>query len=234
MIRRILLALGALLTVANVVLALALPAPVVPITTYSTNWAGYVASGAAGEFTGLTAEWRVPYVNCTATPFADSVQWIGLDGFKDKTVEQLGTAAECEYGFPVYGAWFEMYPADPVLANVTVKPGDLVRASLVEVSDHYSLVLTDLTTGKSASDSVYCGSSCERSSAEVISEAPSGGGGILPLADFGRVAFNDIQVYSNGAWQLYKVVQRQGKQTLQKPGAYSGNGFAVVWEGEGY
>jgi Peptidase A4 family len=238
LLKRALLAVGGLLTALNVsLIAVGMPGPPLPLLVHSSNWSGYAAVGSAGQFTSVSAEWRVPSVNCALDPEAYSAQWVGLDGFNDKTVEQLGTEADCYYGVPVYGAWFEMYPAYPTVAHISVRPGDLISASVHGSDGSYHLVITDLTTGKSASRTGKCGSSCERSSAEVISEAPSSDYGTLPLADFGSVQFSDVQVNSASLlspnWKTYEIVQRQDGAILQQPSALNGDGFAVTWKGSG-
>ena len=83
-----------------------------------------------------------------------------------------------------------MYPADPVYYTNTVKPGDAMSASVTfSGTDTYTLVLKDSTQGWTKTRaSTRAG--FDRSSAEVITEAPcSGSGGILPLADFGTVNY---------------------------------------------
>src|ERR1700691_3122529 len=122
------MAVGALLGAANLAVAVAIPTP--PPVVHSANWAGYVAVGKPGEFTGVSAEWRVPKANCSATPNAYASQWVGLDGFTDKTVEQLGVDAVCSYGEVEYVGWFEMYPAYPVAADLTIHPGDRMQATI--------------------------------------------------------------------------------------------------------
>jgi hypothetical protein len=234
LLKRVLLAVGALLTAANIALPIVAPSPVPSSSVlHSANWAGYVAAGHAGEFDGVSAEWRVPKVDCLKTPYGYAAQWVGLDGFSDKTVEQLGTEAVCYYGLPVYGAWFEMYPADPVVAQLAVHAGDLMRASIVELDGEYMLVIQDLTTGKSQATVAKCGATCERSSAEVISEAPSSSDGILPLADFGSVQFSDVRFAAHGSYTTDEIVQRQDGAILQQPSALSDNSFAIVWKGSG-
>jgi hypothetical protein len=44
-------------------------------------------------------------------PSSFSAHWVGVDGYSDGTVEQLGTEADVDSaGHTQYYAWFEMYP----------------------------------------------------------------------------------------------------------------------------
>jgi hypothetical protein len=73
-------------------------------TSHSNNWAGYAAlpEHAGGRFRFVQATFTVPSVNCTATPNAFSVHWVGLDGFATSTVQQDGIEANCNGIAPVY------------------------------------------------------------------------------------------------------------------------------------
>jgi hypothetical protein len=160
------------------------------ITDTSTNWAGYALSGST--YTSVSASWVEPKVKCTTGDQYSSF-WVGLDGFTTDSVEQTGTEADCSDGTPTYAAWYEMYPADPVTCRNAVKPGDHLTATVTyEGSDKYSLKLADTTAGwiRTANRTQ---DGLARASAEVVAEAPYNGG-VLPLADFGRVRFSSATV----------------------------------------
>ena len=99
----------------------------------STNWAGYAVTGAA--FSSVSGSWGQPSATCATHKAALAAFWIGLDGYgaSDPTVEQIGTDSDCAKGKgkasggPTYYAWFEMYPAPPVVLSqrfYPVAPGD--------------------------------------------------------------------------------------------------------------
>lgn len=94
----------------------------------SSNWSGYAVQ-AASAFTDVVGSWTQPAVSCTAATTYSSF-WIGIDGYADTTVEQLGTEADCVHGSPVYRAWYELYPKAPVTFPDTVKPGDVLSAQV--------------------------------------------------------------------------------------------------------
>ncbi len=154
----------------------------------SSNWSGYAAYGAAGRFTSVASTWTQPAVSCTAQNRYSSY-WVGLDGYNTSTVEQLGTEGDCINGAARYYAWLEMYPRPGSVIGVTVTPSHSYSASVTTLRrGSFALRLTDVTTGQSFS-TVEKLNSAQGASAEVVVEAPSNGGGILPLANFGTASF---------------------------------------------
>lgn len=200
-------------------------------TTKSQNWAGYAAAG--GPFTKVSAKWTQPSVTCSQTN-TYSVFWVGLDGFNSSTVEQTGTAGFCEGGSPVYFAWYEVYPKEPIIEiNKPVKPGDAFSASATAVSStSFKLVISDSTQNwKYKTTQTLTGANL--SSAEVIAEAPSNQNGVLPLADFGTVHFTGSMVdgKSLGSFSPTEIVMVTSSGTVKaQPSALSGGkSFSVTW-----
>ena len=161
----------------------------------STNWSGYAVTGSNGAFTSVSASWTQPTATCTSGGRRGSDQyaafWVGLDGYSSNSVEQTGSDSDCNGRTPDYYGWYEMYPANPVYYTNTVEPGDSMSASVAfSGTDTYTLVLKDNTRGWTQTQSIN-ESGFDRSSAEVITEAPccTASGGILPLADFGTINY---------------------------------------------
>jgi hypothetical protein len=161
----------------------------------STNWSGYAVTGANDAFTSVSANWTQPTATCTSGGRRSSDQyaafWVGLDGYSSDSVEQTGSDSDCDGRTPDYYGWYEMYPADPVYYTNTVKPGDSMSASVTfSGTDTYTLVLKDSTQGWTQTQKIS-ESGFDRSSAEVITEAPccTASGGILPLSDFGTINY---------------------------------------------
>ena len=74
-----------------------------------------------------------------------SAYWIGLDGYRNKTVEQIGTESDCEGDSPYYFAWWQMYPTPFVKldsSNHPVKPGDTLSATVSRWGESYRLSLS--------------------------------------------------------------------------------------------
>jgi len=160
----------------------------------STNWSGYAATGSNGAFKSVSASWTQPTATCSGGRRSSdeyAAFWVGLDGYNSSSVEQTGTDSDCDGRTPDYYGWYEMYPADPVYYTNTVEPGDSVSASVTfSGTDTYTLVLKDNTRGWTQTQTIS-ESGFDRSSAEVITEAPccTASGGILPLADFGTINY---------------------------------------------
>jgi len=159
----------------------------VPGSVQSSNWSGFAVTGS--KFTNAAGSWHVPGVDCAKTPNTYSSFWVGIDGYSDNTVEQIGTESDCSGGTPTYYAWYEFYPADPVvISTVPVGNGNIISASVSYNGSKFTLTLTDEKTGKSFSITKGV-SGAKRTSAEWIAEAPSLSGSILPLADFVKANF---------------------------------------------
>ena len=221
-------------------------------TFVSTNWSGYAVAANTGDQMGFVgADFNIPSVNCAKSPIGtygasyDS-QWVGLDGLTSGTVEQTGIGTYCTStsGAPGYYAWFEMYPLNPV-AFTGVNPGDALSTTVQYFgNDEYHLNLTDITTGATASATDKCptGSTCENTSAEVISEDP--GGAVdngVNLADFGMENFTGTRVESttnlsgslaqSSEWTPVTLdMEDDGGTPMATPsGLYGGRSFNVAW-----
>jgi hypothetical protein len=195
----------------------------------SSNWSGYAATGAT--FTSVSASWTQPAVSCGSQTTYSSF-WVGLDGDGSNSVEQTGSEADCSGGSPVYSSWYEMYPKAPVNFSDPVSPGDVFHASVTSTGGgRFTLVLTDQTKGWSHTVAAR-GRSAALASAEVIAEAPSSSGGVLPLADFGTASFTGASAdgVSLSAFNPDPITMASGSTTKATPGNISNSGdFSVTW-----
>ena len=200
----------------------------------STNWSGYAATGGTGAFHSISASWVEPAGTCTSGQSAQySSFWVGLDGFNSNSVEQTGTDVDCNGRTPVYYGWYEMYPAFPVNYTNTVKPGDHFSASVTFTgTETYTLVLTDSTQGWTHT-TVKNETGLARSSAEVITEAPSSSSGVLPLADFGTVNYSTSSANgtSLGTQSPNEIIMidSSGRDKASTSGIASGGAFSNTW-----
>lgn len=167
----------------------------------SNNWSGYavetsLASPQTGAVTDVKGSWVVPTV---AGPEAGySSAWVGIDGYSDGTVEQIGTEQDWSRGRAGYYAWFEMYPNNAYqIRNFPVKPGDTITAEVKYTSSGFVLTINNLTETASFTTTQTI-RSANRSSAEWIFEAPSSYSGVLPLPNFGTVNFSGCVATLNG------------------------------------
>ncbi len=198
----------------------------------SSNWAGYAATGSNGSFTKISASWVQPTGHCTSGD-QYAAFWVGLDGYSNSTVEQTGTEVDCVGRTAVYYAWWEMYPGASMEINHTVRPGDHFTATVTyQGSNQYQLVLDD-TTESWVNTTTQTLVGADRSSAEVIAEAPccTYGGGILPLANFGTVNFTGATVNTTtnlgNASGLVEITMRD---TAVSP-ITSAQNFSVTYSG---
>jgi Peptidase A4 family len=177
---------------------------------------------------------------------------VGLDGFNDQTVEQDGTFAHCGGTgdtTPKYEAWYEMYPANSV--NVfAVHAGDIIDASVTYANGEFSLTVSDLTTGKTATDTATC-STCARASAEWIIERPAlcNNAGttcfLTELADFGTSTMGGDEAqlaggtvkgvggFTNYPIDMVDPVSGGGFISLDTVAPLSGKSFTATWDRSG-
>jgi hypothetical protein len=166
----------------------------------------------------VSGSWTIPQVSCILGTYRNQdvfiANWVGLDGFNDGTVEQLGTAVQCYEDVEYYYDWYELYPANTVEEGTTQcinyntecpTPGDQITASVVSTpgrgansgNNVYTLSLTDSThRDESFSTTQTCGSTtCVNSSAEWVVERPATAIGsliqILPQADYSQTSFQN-------------------------------------------
>lgn len=198
----------------------------------SSNWSGYAVTG--GRYTSVSASWTQPAVNCSVTATGWSSFWVGLDGDTTNTVEQTGTEADCSSGQPVYSAWYEMYPKYPHNYSAPVSAGDSFSAAVTsDGRGSFTLTLTDRTKGWTQTSTQRL-KSAKLGSAEVIAEAPSSSGGVLPLADFGTVGFAAATV--NGSMLtsatpgLDPITMASGTTVKARPSSLSNGAFSVSWQ----
>lgn len=161
--------------------------------TAAPNWSGLAIAAGEFFFTSIGDAWTQPAVTCTSGKQAAAF-WVGLDGYGSPSVEQAGTLASCQNGAAVYQAWYEMYPAAPVYFTNPVHPGDEITATVVfDVGTEFTITVSDAQQGWTRS--VQAEGSADRSSAEVIVEAPAIiGAGYAPLANFGTASFGRADI----------------------------------------
>jgi hypothetical protein len=202
----------------------------------SLNWAGYAATGAAGSFTSVASGWTVPALTCNGTD-THSSYWVGLDGDGTSTIEQIGTEGDCNGDFPVYSAWFEMFPNAPVFFDNPVKPGDFMEASVTaEGGGVFMLTLFDATQNWSQVTEQNS-ANATLGSAEIITEAPSEDGQISALSDFGTAVYAAAAINNAAIAAPINQITMQSAEgvTLAVPSVISGGvgNFSVAWDASG-
>ncbi len=155
----------------------------------SSNWSGYALSGSAGQYNNITGSWVVPAVQPSKGSTYSS-SWIGIDGFNNSSLIQTGTEQDYYNGSTHYDAWWEILPAaETVITNMTVKPGDHMTASIKnDGNGDWTITINNVTENESfTTTQAYSGPAA---SAEWIQEAPTIGGHVATLANYGQTTFD--------------------------------------------
>ncbi len=215
----------------------------------STNWSGYVAATklnnpGSRSVTGVTGSWTVPTLSSTAGNSYCAI-WVGIDGYSNSTVEQIGTGHDWVSGSQSNYAWFEMYPQWAYeIVGFPVNDGDVITASVqYQSGSTFVLSITNVTHRvTTVVPSIYTkSSSAKRSSAEWIVEAPYENG-VLPLSDFGVISMTNCSAtinnttgkINNSHWQNESLTMVTSNHIVKAlPSNLSnGNAFTVTWEHE--
>jgi len=221
------------------------------VPTISLNWSGYAAVSKT-PFNYVHSTFVQPSVRCPGLANQFTTNWVGLDGFTNQTVEQDGTYGYCggpSHTTPVYVAWYEMYPKASV--NVFgVHAGDIINEQVSYTSGKFTLSVSDLTTGKSATTTAAC-SSCKRASAEWIIERPAfclnkkcTKFALTELADYGTSTMSADQasvdggpVENVGSFLNYPIFMvcpiHSGFISLDTVGPLVGPSFTATWDRHG-
>jgi hypothetical protein len=165
----------------------------------SHNWSGYAATSSAQDYTGVTGTWTVPQPEATSTAGV-SAAWVGIGGVNSRDLIQAGTQEVVSgTGQSQYQSWIETLPQASKQVPLSVKPGDSVTVSIdkqASGTNMWQIAFKNNTTGQTYQTDVKYSST--QSSVEWIEEAPSGQGGILPIDDFGTIAFSNASATRAG------------------------------------
>jgi hypothetical protein len=209
-------------------------------TTDSSNWAGYAVHKPGVSFRTVSGTWRQPNAKCTPGAQSYSAFWVGIGGFSlnAPALEQTGTEVDCSISGKVESsAWYELVPAASTPIRLTVRPGDLMRASVAVTGARVVISLDDVTRHTTFKKTLNA-DVIDVSSAEWIAEAPSQCVGVdscqtLPLADFAPTKFDSARVrssighsgsISDRTWNWTKIKLTPGGRRFA---AYNGRGPAA-------
>lgn len=158
----------------------------------SSNWSGYAVTGRKGSFRRISAEWIVPFIKPTSRSTYSSA-WIGIDGFRNSSLIQTGTAHECVNGVVRYYPWWEILPAMETVIPLPVSPGDRMQARIAKISrGKWSIQLRNLSKNWNfRTVQHYTG---PHTSAEWIMEAPQVGGAVAEIARISPTRFSCCRI----------------------------------------
>jgi hypothetical protein len=191
------------------------------------TWSGYAVTG-SGPYTSITGSWNIPTMNCSKGR-GDASPWIGIDGWSNDTVEQIGIDLDCRKGKASYHPWVEMYPGPSNYFRDTVNAGDTLTASVQVSGSSWILTESDLNTGWTKTFDET--SKDELASAEAIVE-DVGGGAVPPVPDFNTVTFNKITVDGvplASAGTVHKTTLERGSTRLSSESPLKGGKFSITW-----
>jgi hypothetical protein len=168
-----------------------------------SQWSGYLVASDIHDFSpvvsSLSGSWTVPRVYPSENDTFSGV-WVGIGGYGEETLIQVGTEQEYINGRASYYAWYELLPDYLIrIPRLHVRAGDTITASISLVNENastWSIEINDVTQGEHYKKEVVYNSS--KLSAEWIVERPKVNDTISTLADFGNVTFTDCQATLNG------------------------------------
>jgi hypothetical protein len=208
-------------------------APAVTTGYTSTNWSGYLMTGAA--FTAVSGSWVATTATGRAGVTSADSSWIGIGGVTSGDLIQVGTDNIISSTGQVHTeAFFEMLPAasQPV-PGLTVSPGDAMSASITQLSPGtWQMSITDRTTGETFSQTVAYASTL--SSAEWIQEEPSSGRRLIPLDNFGTATFGDSETVAGGVRRNLRSGNAQPITLVNRSGTVLASPSAVTADGGGF
>lgn len=193
------------------------------------TWAGYAVTG-GGPYTTISGSWNVPAMDCSHGG-GDASPWVGIDGWGNGTVEQIGIDLDCRNGQGSYHPWVEMYPGPSDYFHERVRAGDTLTAS-VSVSDGtWTLTERDSTAGWSKTFHRRPKHTPQQASAEAIVE-DVGNGGAPPVPDFNTVSFSSVSVDGASlasAGSAHQTSLERNSTPLTSESGLSGGNFSVTW-----
>ena len=211
----------------------------------SSNWSGYAITAGRPVVTCVESEWVQPKVKCHGSTHSSVSIWVGLGGFNQSRLEQIGTAIDCVSGFPLAYTWHESLPRErhEIDSPVPVDPGDRIWAQVRWLSGTtYQLSLANLShpDGFTVKDT---NKGLQRTEGEWIAEAPtscSPSCHVLPMPSWGKITFDHIGVtiagvrstlMANGSTRVrVRLVSRSGTaRAVVTSTATDGASFVVTW-----
>lgn len=216
----------------------------------SYNWSGYIAAPNLETLKrhtviGVYGSWTVPTLAESSQNTWCSV-WVGMDGYDNNTVEQIGTEHDWCDGQQKDYAFFEMYPNYSFeFVGFPVRPGDFIQASVeYENGNGYALLIANATakvhTVVPADYTMI--TNARRTCAAWVVEAPFAKD-ILPLSNFNTVSFTECAAtinymhgpITNKSWKFEKLTMLSSDgevKALTSNLSENGGSFDVTWKHE--
>lgn len=231
------------------------PFPRMTSKSQSTNWSGYAAftnekTPEIGSVSSVSGMWTIPKISPSHKNTFCSC-WVGIDGYSNQTVEQIGTEHDWINGRQENYAWVSMYPGPLYeIQGFPLSPNDLVFGSVTYVGqdaqnqaqDLFEVFFLNYTKQAYAFYSISAPSITQRTSSEWIIEAPFLDT-ILPLAKFSSITFsecittikNTTRPIKSKYWKNAQIFMQTDSKKPQVKAApsdlfFNGKNFKVHWE----
>jgi hypothetical protein len=178
--------------------------PVLPdgVTSRATsaNWSGYMAHGA--DYTQAEAQWHVPGIISAASGTSEySSSWVGVGLGQNSRTELMQAGTESDYvnGKQQNYIWYELFPLNAQLPQISVSPGDVVGVHIAYSPSGPTFHIWD--TNKHYNQNIKFGfSGADDGHAEWIYERTSINGSIPYLAD-APPTFSSVQASTGSGWK---------------------------------
>ncbi len=171
-----------------------------PIIENDSNWAGYIAASdllnPSQTVTQINASWTIPQVTVSENDSFSAI-WIGVGGFFDRSLIQVGSEQDSINGQAVYDLWYEVLPNDAVtLDALTVVPGANITASLALINPNTGLWQVTVSNGTEQFQGTIIYPSSQNS-AEWIFERPTVNQSLATLANISSLTYTNCTATIN-------------------------------------
>lgn len=218
----------------------------------SLNWSGYAVASSfshpeEGAISRVSGQWKIPQLHRSHSKSTHSAIWVGMDGFDNETVEQIGTTQYFENGKQHNYAWIEIYPSWPYeITSMPIHTDDTFTASVHSTpgSNVFDFTLENKTHHKKVTFSSQYPEG-KKQSAEWIVEALSldNTDDVLPLAKFDTIKMSHCYATVkgkkgsiSGSKREYVDITMRSTSHVQKaspsPLKEEGTQFSVIWKHE--
>ncbi|KAJ7464398.1 peptidase A4 family-domain-containing protein [Mycena latifolia] len=163
---------------------------------YSSNWAGASWESAAGTYKSVTGTFvvptpKVPSGSSSSGSYAASA-WVGIDGDTcGSAILQTGIDFTIDGGSVSFDAWYEYYPDFAHdFSGIPISAGNTITLTVTASSSTSgTATITNVSTGKTVSNSLTSTAKLCGENAEWIVEDFEEGSSLVPFANFGTVTF---------------------------------------------
>lgn len=200
----------------------------------SLNWAGYAQTGKRHSVTSVSSSFIVPKLDAHYNGYAST--WVGIDGYDNQHLTQVGIAEEMVNGKASYYGWWEVITPTALMPErrftMAIKPGQYITATVTVRNGNTVMSLWNRTTNKHVWHSVrYAG---EGDSAEWIQEDVYVDGTVSRAPRWNKVAFTASTKNGKNPKFNYKqsidIVDSTGvRETNTLKPNLIGNAFATTW-----